>query len=442
VPENRFVGEIARTYDQPGTGMFADGVLEATVDCLVELADGGAAMEFAIGTGRVAVPLAARGVPVVGIELSADMLDVLRSKPEASGIAAVEGDMAVTFVEGEFSLVYLVFNTITNLTTQDEQVACFENAARHLRPGGRFVIETNVPGLRRLPPGNSGVAFALTEDYIGIDDFIDRTHKQISRSRHFNRLPDGSFREFTAPFRYVWPAELDLMARIASMTLEHRWGGGIARRSLVRALGMSVCGVFRRHRRSCRLVRLAPQSWGPACPVIINADLIECGRRTAPTGQDSKWGAGGGPGFHEAGVKYAGTLGAKRAELIDYLGLSVAARPDSASRTTPSPVVRSSTTRCPIPPGSVTPGPVGRFMTVPRTRAMFGTLRRCGQWDGRQSSSGVTTSLALSRSLAESPTTCGACASTGTSRSVVSVLGATLISRGRPSSSNTSTVKV
>jgi SAM-dependent methyltransferase len=224
VPENRFVGEIARTYDQPGTGMFTDGVVEATVDCLVELTDGGAAMEFAIGTGRVAIPLAARGVRVAGIELSADMLDVLRSKPEASDITAVEGDMAVTFVQGEFSLVYLVFNTIQNLTTQEEQVACFENAARHLRPGGRFVIETSVPGLRQLPPGNSGVAFALKEDYIGIDDFIDRTHKQISRSRHFNRLPDGSFSEHTLPFRYVWPAELDLMARIAGMTLEHRWG--------------------------------------------------------------------------------------------------------------------------------------------------------------------------------------------------------------------------
>ena len=223
MPENRFVGEIATTYDQPGTGMFADDVLEATVDCLAELADGGAAVEFAIGTGRVAVPLAARGVPVAGIELSADMLAVLRSKPGASGITAVEGDMAVTRVEGEFSLVYLVFNTITNLTSQDEQVACFENAARHLRPGGRFVIENGVPGLRRLPPGNSGVPFAVAEDYIGIDDFMDRTHKQISRSRHFYRNPDGSFREFTAPFRYVWPAELDLMARIAGMTLQHRW---------------------------------------------------------------------------------------------------------------------------------------------------------------------------------------------------------------------------
>ena len=203
--------------------MFSDVVLEATVDCLVDLTGGGAALEFAIGTGRVALPLAARGVRVTGIELSADMLAVLRSKPAAGDITAIEGDMAVTHVEGDFSLVYLVFNTITNLTSQDEQVACFENAARHLRPGGRFVIENGVPGLRQLPRGNSGVTFAVTEDYVGIDDFIDRTHKQISRSRHFYRNPDGSFREFTAPFRYVWPAELDLMARIAGMTLEYRW---------------------------------------------------------------------------------------------------------------------------------------------------------------------------------------------------------------------------
>jgi SAM-dependent methyltransferase len=223
VPENRFVGEVASTYDQPGTAMFSGDVLEATVDCLVELSDGGAALEFAIGTGRVAVPLAARGVRVAGIELSADMLAVLRSKPEASDIRAVEGDMAVTVVEREFSLVYLVFNTIQNLTSQDEQVACFGNAARHLRPGGRFVIENRVPSLRQLPPGNSGVPFAVTEDYIGIDDFLDRTHKQLSRSRHLNRRADRSFSEFTVPFRYVWPAELDLMARMAGMTLEDRW---------------------------------------------------------------------------------------------------------------------------------------------------------------------------------------------------------------------------
>jgi SAM-dependent methyltransferase len=121
--------------------------------------------------------------------------------------------------------VYLVFNTIMNLTTQDAQVACFENAARHLRPGGRFVIENVVPALRRLPPGSLAVPFAVTEDYIGIEDFIDRTHLQLSRSRHFTRRADGTFREGTAPFRYAWPAELDLMARIAGMNLEHRWAG-------------------------------------------------------------------------------------------------------------------------------------------------------------------------------------------------------------------------
>jgi hypothetical protein len=118
-----------------------------------------------------------------------------------------------------------VFNGIMNVTTQDQQVACFEHAARHLRPGGRFVIENVVPALRRLPPGSPGVAFAVTEDYIGIEDFIDRTHRQVSRSRHFWRQSDGTFRDVTAPFRYAWPAELDLMARIAGLVLEHRWAG-------------------------------------------------------------------------------------------------------------------------------------------------------------------------------------------------------------------------
>jgi SAM-dependent methyltransferase len=205
------------------TGIHSPEAVDPVVHCLLELAEGGPALEFAIGTGRIGVPLAQRGVAVSGIEISADMLAVLRAKPEASDIVAVEGDMAVTRVDGEFALVYLVFNTITNLTTQDEQVACFENAARHLRPGGRFVIENGVPALRRLPPGNAAVPFTITEDYLGIDDYTDRTHNQISRSRHFHRRKDGTFREYSAPFRYVWPSELDLMARIAGMTLEHRW---------------------------------------------------------------------------------------------------------------------------------------------------------------------------------------------------------------------------
>lgn len=225
MPENRFVAEVARTYDHSHAERFAPEVLDPAVDCLAALAEGGRVLEFAIGTGRVALALAARAVDVSGIELSADMLAELRRASGGAAIPAVEGDMATTRVAGEFSLVYLVFNTITNLTTQDEQVACFENAARHLTPGGRFVIENGVPALRSLPPGAVARPFTVSEDHIGIDDFVDRTHRQISRSRHFRRTADGIFEEFTAPFRYVWPSELDLMARIAGLTLEHRWAG-------------------------------------------------------------------------------------------------------------------------------------------------------------------------------------------------------------------------
>jgi SAM-dependent methyltransferase len=244
MPENRFVGEVARTYDETVAHMFAPEKIGPTVECLESLAEGGRVLEFALGTGRVALPLAARGVDVSGIELSADMLVEFRRAVGADAVHAAQGDMATTRVGGEFSLVYLVFNTITNLTTQDEQVACFENAARHLAPGGRFVIENGVPALRRLPPGAVGVPFTITEDYIGLDDFVDRTHLQISRSRHFRRTADGTFDEFTAPFRYVWPSELDLMARIAGMTLEHRWAGWD--RSLFTGDSPSHVSVWRR----------------------------------------------------------------------------------------------------------------------------------------------------------------------------------------------------
>jgi SAM-dependent methyltransferase len=216
VPENRFVGEVARSYDQGVAGRFAPEVIDPTVECLVELAERGPVLEFGIGTGRVAIPLAARGVEVAGVEISADMLAELRAKPEGASITAIEGDMATT-------LVYLVFNTISNLTTQDEQVACFENAARHLRPGGRFVIENDVPELRRLPPGNAAVPFTVSDDELGIDEYTDRTHRQLFRSRHLYRRSDGTFTEFSVPFRFVWPSELDLMARLAGMTLEYRW---------------------------------------------------------------------------------------------------------------------------------------------------------------------------------------------------------------------------
>jgi SAM-dependent methyltransferase len=225
MPENRFVGDVARTYDQTVADMFAAEIVDTTVDCLVELAEGGPVLEFAVGTGRLAVPLAARGVQVTGIDVSADMLAELRAKPGAETISTVEGDMATTRVEGEFSLVYLVFNTISNVTTQDEQIACFENAARHLHAGGRFVIENGVPDLHRLSAGPEAVFFTVTDDYIGFDEYSDRTHLQLFRSRHLRRAADGEFREFWAPFRYVWPSELDLMARIAGMTLEQRWAG-------------------------------------------------------------------------------------------------------------------------------------------------------------------------------------------------------------------------
>jgi SAM-dependent methyltransferase len=225
VPENRFVGEVARSYDRNIEAMSRADALAATLDLLIELAEGGPVLEFAIGTGRLAVPLSTRGLPVAGIDISDDMLAELRVKPGADVINAVKGDMATTRLDGEFSLVYLVFNTISNLTTQEEQVACFENAARHLRPGGRFLVENGVPDLRRLPPGSRGVTFTLTDDYVGVDEFTDTTHRQQFRSRHLVRLPDGTFSEDWVPFRYVWPSELDLMARIAGLTLEHRWAG-------------------------------------------------------------------------------------------------------------------------------------------------------------------------------------------------------------------------
>jgi SAM-dependent methyltransferase len=219
VTENYFGENVAARYDE-SLGPMADPVeLERTVDFLVGCAGDGTALEFAIGTGRVAVPLTARGVRVVGIDASAAMLDRLRSKPDASGIRCVEGDMATTRVEGEFSLVYLVFNTIMNLTTQDEQVACFVNAARHLEPGGAFVVEVAVPGLRLLPPGQRFVPFAVEAGYAGVDEYTDLAHQRM----YSHHIRSGDAVSVSIPFRYVWPSELDLMARIAGMTLVERW---------------------------------------------------------------------------------------------------------------------------------------------------------------------------------------------------------------------------
>jgi SAM-dependent methyltransferase len=217
----------ARHYDTPGEGMFAPEVLGPTVDRLADLAGDGAALEFAIGTGRVGIPLRERGVLVTGIELSPAMIAQLRTKVDEGTLPVVLGDMATTTAPGRYALVYLVFNTITNLLAQTEQVACFRNAARHLEPGGRFVIETFVPDLRRLPPGQDAVVFHSEPGYFGFDTY-DLNKQQIVSHHFYFREEDGRGRVFRSPHRLVWPAELDLMARLAGLELESRhadWAG-------------------------------------------------------------------------------------------------------------------------------------------------------------------------------------------------------------------------
>jgi len=218
--------DTARRYDTPGTGMFAPEVLDPAVARLAALAGDGAALEFAIGTGRVAVPLAERGVPVTGIELSRPMIDQLRTKVDETTIPVVVGDMATVTAPGRYALVYLVFNTISNLLTQAEQVACFRNAARHLTPGGRFVIELWVPELRKLPPGQQATVWLTEPGYLGLDTYdVLRQHVV---SHHF-RFDESTRAElFRSPHRYIWPAELDLMAQLAGFELESRhadWAG-------------------------------------------------------------------------------------------------------------------------------------------------------------------------------------------------------------------------
>jgi SAM-dependent methyltransferase len=224
--EDIWNADAARDYDTPGTGMFAADVLGPTIDRLADLAGGGRALEFAIGTGRVAVPLAGHGVPVAGIELSRPMVERLRAKADEATIPVAIGDMATTVVPGEFTLVYLVYNTISNLLTQDEQVECFRNAARHLAPGGRFVIELWVPELRTLPPGRQATVWQCEPGYIGLDTYdVLRQHVV---SHHFHFGDDGAAWLDRSPHRYIWPAELDLMARLAGFELESRhadWSG-------------------------------------------------------------------------------------------------------------------------------------------------------------------------------------------------------------------------
>lgn len=222
---NYFGEAVAARYDDGSGPEFDPEVIARTVDALAELAGDGAALEFAIGTGRIALPLAARGVPVSGIELSTSMADRLRSKPGAGRIPVTIGDMCSTRVDGVgvFRLVYLVFNTIGNLVTQDQQVACFANAAAHLAPGGSFVVEVGVPDLRRLPPGEDARVFSHAPGYVGYDRYVDLV-AQRAVSHHFFASSSG-VGELEVPFRYVWPSELDLMAKLAGLSLRHRWAG-------------------------------------------------------------------------------------------------------------------------------------------------------------------------------------------------------------------------
>ena len=216
MPVDYFGEDVAARYDDDAV-MFDPAVVDPVADFLAELAGDGAALEFGIGTGRIAVPLAARGVPVHGIDLSQAMVARLQVKPGAAQIAVTVGDFATTRVEGAFALVYLVFNTIGNLTTQDEQVACFENAARHLQPGGCFVIELGFGGGAR---GRLRV-FDLSDAHVGVDEYDAATQRLVSH--HFS-LVDGRWERLSMPFRAVGPGELDLMARVAGLTLRERWG--------------------------------------------------------------------------------------------------------------------------------------------------------------------------------------------------------------------------
>lgn len=214
---------VAAAYDDAHADHFQPDLVDAAVATLAELADGGVAVEFAIGTGRIALPLAQRGVSVLGIDLSEPMLAQLRMKPGAEAIQAEAGDITTTRLCDDARLVYLVFNTIMNLKTQQAQVACFQNAADHLASGGCFVIETMVPALRRLPPGETIVPFDVSQRHLGFEEYVDLAN-QISVSHHYH-INGDSVRVNSPAFRYVWPSELDLMAQLAGLELESRWGG-------------------------------------------------------------------------------------------------------------------------------------------------------------------------------------------------------------------------
>jgi len=221
-PDGYFGERVAAGYDNDESPMFDADEVSATVGMLAELASGGRALELGIGTGRIALPLSRSGVPVHGIDLSRAMVARLRVKPGGDAISVTLGDFATTRVEGTFSLAYLVFNTIMNLTTQEAQVACFANAAAHLSPGGCFVVEVMVPDLRRLPPGQTAVPFETGPKRWAFDLYDVSTQ---AMSSNYVTFGDGGTEFSSTPFRYAWPAELDLMARLAGLRLRERWEG-------------------------------------------------------------------------------------------------------------------------------------------------------------------------------------------------------------------------
>lgn len=212
--------DLAAEYDKASAGMYAQEVLQPTVEFLAALAPGGRALEFAIGTGRVALPLSARGLTVCGIDSSEPMIKALRAKPGGDRIEVVIGDMAHDSLSGAFDLVYIVYNSISYLLTQGEQVACFRNAARHLRPGGRFVAEVFLPDLQRLPTGVIAQAFRIEEGRVGFDTF-DLVHQRVVA--HHYSIKDGMVHVFHTPRRFAWPSELDLMGELADCQLLERW---------------------------------------------------------------------------------------------------------------------------------------------------------------------------------------------------------------------------
>jgi SAM-dependent methyltransferase len=218
---DRFGPDVAERYDERYAYQSEPEVLDPILDFLAELAGEGRALELGIGTGRIALPLAERGVPVHGIDLSEAMVEKLKAKPGAEQVGVTMGDFATTRVDGTFSLAYLVANTIMNLTTQVEQVACFRNVATHLETGGCFVVEVLVPGLQRLPPGESFQPFAVGPNHLGFDEIDVATQRLIS---HHYWIEDGQAQVLSPPFRYVWPSELDLMAQLAGMRLRERFG--------------------------------------------------------------------------------------------------------------------------------------------------------------------------------------------------------------------------